>query len=106
MAEWEPDERKSVNADDLFLWIIPANAAGTWSWTTPAGVERTVVLRQQFQKVEGDGLNEVKLRGEELSFELDGGRYGGLVRGDTITGTLEKNGRRQRWTARRIGSSR
>ena len=37
MGEWKPDQSSSVDVDDIshevYLWVIPANISGTWTWT-------------------------------------------------------------------------
>jgi hypothetical protein len=115
MGEWEPDDQKSVEGDQLYLWIVPARVDGTWSWTTPGGQRRVAVLRQKFQKVEGRveagegnlGVRNGKMNGEEIAFELTRGgtsdapvveRYRGRVSGRDINGTAEAG--EQRWTWR------
>lgn len=116
MGDWEPDEEKWVGRDRLFLWIIPARVDGTWSWTTEAGQRRTLVLRQEFQKLAGQlqgderdlEVRNGRVNGEEVTFELardgSGGgvveRYSGRVNGGTISGTAEAGGRRWQWRAR------
>lgn len=115
MGEWEPEDKKQVAGDELYLWIIPARVDGAWSWTTPDGQRRTAMLRQEFQKfdgeLEGEGdlaLRNGRLHGQEVTFELTRGgtgelavveRYRGRVNGRTITGTAEAGGRRWEWRA-------
>ncbi|MFN2239837.1 MAG: cyclopropane-fatty-acyl-phospholipid synthase family protein [Thermoanaerobaculia bacterium] len=112
MSEWEPDDEKQIGLDRLFLWIIPAQVDGVWSWTGPDGTKRRVNLKQEFQKFSGtsaDGLQLVngRLNGEEIEFALVGPssdgvveRYRGRVDGNKITGTVEKADRTEvRWSA-------
>jgi SAM-dependent methyltransferase len=112
MAEWEPDDEKQIGLDHLYLWIIPAQVDGVWSWSGPDGSQRRVKLTQEFQKFSGtsaDGLQLVngRLNGEEIEFALVGSssdgvvdRYRGRVDGNRITGTVEKADRTLvRWSA-------
>ena len=112
MDDWEPDDEKVIGLDHLYLWIIPAQVDGVWSWTGPDGTKRRVNLKQQFQKFSGTtagGLRLVngRLNGEEIEFALVGSsadgvveRYRGRVDGKKITGTVEKADRTQvRWSA-------
>ena len=114
MGEWEPDDQTQVAGDQLYLWIIPAKVEGTWSWITPDGQRRSATVRQQFQKLDGrvetaDGnlvLQNAKVRGEEVSFDLTRGgnasvveSYRGRITGKTIIGTAEAGGRRWNWRA-------
>lgn len=116
MGEWEPEDKKEVAGDELFLWIIPAQVDGAWSWTTPDGQRHTAVLHQEFQKFDGqleggDGdlaLSNGRVNGQEVTFELTRGgtgelavveRYQGRVNGGKITGTAEAGARRWKWRA-------
>jgi hypothetical protein len=106
MGSWPPDA-KDENGGTVSLWIVPAKVDGYWSWDLSLN-GRTVtygsIKEQRFQAVEGiaragkrrEVLNEVKLRGEDLSFSLimtlDGiglvrHEFKGKVNGDTIVGT-------------------
>ncbi len=117
MDAWQPDARREVAVpgksygpprSTIYLWVIPANAAGTWRWRLP--VTNTVmafeaIVAQRFQKpeitVSVDGVkalaSEVELRGDELRFrlsrELNGGPqtfdFSGRIDGDTIAGTAK-----------------
>jgi hypothetical protein len=89
------------------MWIVPARVAGNWSWELPLAGRRVAyaaIKEQHFQVVEGvvragnrrELLQDVKLRGEDISFTLmmtleDVGfvrhAFRGKVRGDAIVGT-------------------
>lgn len=118
MGDWEPDEKKRVEHDDLFLWIIPAQVDGRWtSSAAGSGGPRTLEFDQKYQMVDGrvDGaalhVRNGRLEGDRISFELAEGdmglgsvveRYEGRVNGNTISGTVElADGRRTEWSARR-----
>lgn len=120
MDEWRPDMQREVPVpgksygppkSTLYMWVMPANAAGTWRWrlplnNTPVAFEATVV--QRFQKLEmtatADGMKaavgEVQLRGDEIRFRLAQGQSGqpiafefsGRISGDEAAGTLKRAG--------------
>ncbi|MEW5983178.1 MAG: class I SAM-dependent methyltransferase [Acidobacteriota bacterium] len=109
MAEWTADEIGTVEGDctnwcRALLWIVPAKVEGSWQMT-----EGTLTLSQSFQMVTGtltDGdrsaaISDGRLRGNEFTFTLGGGRYRGVVNGDTIEGTVEGVGAGRTWKARR-----
>ena len=68
MESWRPDARVTVPVPDkpygppsseVYLWIIPANAAGAWRWRSSDGaaaVEYELTLSQTFQMLEGKAL--------------------------------------------------
>ncbi len=111
MGEWSSDE--SVNADEkegcqsycvAYLWIVPAKAAGTWK--LPQGV---LTLKQEFQMLSGQlsvgdkrtPITSGRVRGDQLTFNVDGVDYSGRVNGNRIEGL--GNGGSATWTATRTG---
>jgi hypothetical protein len=106
LGSWKPDA-EDLDPQRVCLWIVPARVAGNWSWELSFGgrqVAYSVVKEQQFQVVEGfaragnrrELLQDVKLRGEDISFTLmmtiEGvgfvrHAFRGKVNGGTITGT-------------------
>jgi len=86
----------------IYLYIVPARVQGQWRAKMPPAVSRapaTLSLTQQLTRVSGsarlDGrdipLEEVRLRGDRISFKLAGrkGEFTGQVRGSSIEGTLD-----------------
>jgi hypothetical protein len=86
--------------------------AGRWSAKMPPAVSRQpaiLELKQQLTRVSGtarlDGretpLEDVKLRGEHLSFKLAGrkGEFTGQVKGKSIEGTVDAGGGKAPWSA-------
>src|SRR5262245_28786062 len=108
LGSWQPDK---VDADGtpIYMWIVPARVAGGWNWDLTVGGSRVryaSVFEQQFQVVEGVGragdrrevFDEVKLRGDELTFilritidrmGLTFHEFKGKVDGDQIVGTVK-----------------
>ena len=131
-GNWQPDAHLRVPVpnkpygppmSEVYLWIVPANAAGRWQWRMPleaAIVDCELALEQTFQVVRGSGriggnavrLEKASLRGEELALTLTataGGRelrheLAGRVSGDTIRGTVRASGAVSslEWNATRV----
>ena len=136
MAQWEPDQSVSMYSPEkyfagdtshIFLWIVPAKAAGKWRWRLAfGGTTRQYELdaTQDYQKLQGsmtvDGrsarISDGRLRGANLSFKLAaevGGtlvmhEFSGRVVGDTIAGEVALSGARMQsrlaWDAARSGA--
>jgi SAM-dependent methyltransferase len=120
MGEWQPDERATVPVpgkrygpprSEIYLWIVPANAAGAWRWELAVAgipVACEIALEQRFQVLAGKPLTggapgrleDGKMRGEEIRLRLVaplGGRevrheLSGRVAGDAIAGTARLDG--------------
>ena len=131
MAGWRPDAHVTVPVPDkpygppsseVYLWIIPANAAGAWQWRSAddtAAVEYELTLSQTFQMLEGTALvggqpgrlEGGRMRGDEIRLMLTaevGGRalrreFSGRVEGDVINGTVKlPGGGETAWNATRV----
>lgn len=131
MENWQPEAHVTVPvpdkphgppSSDVYLWIIPANASGTWRWRLDAGgtpVEYEIALSQTFQMLEGrplvgggaGRLEGGRMRGEEIRFTLTaevGGRalrheFSGRVSGDAISGIVKLAGAGELdWKATRV----
>ena len=54
MGEWEPDDTFTVDSREGYLWIVPANAAGRWTFREENGAwEGVADITQRFQRVGG-----------------------------------------------------
>lgn len=128
MTGWKPDARVTVPvpgkpygppSSEVYLWILPANAAGVWTWRAADGVEYELTLLQTFQMLEGTAViggrpgrvEGGRMRGDEISLMLTaevGGRplrqeLRGRVEGDAISGKVKLPGGGERdWTATRV----
>jgi hypothetical protein len=131
MDAWRPDARVTVPVPDkpygppsseVFLWIMPANAAGAWKWRSAGGagiVDSEIVLRQTFQLLDGSAVvggqrarvESGSMRGDEIRLmlvaEAAGGtqrrEYRGRVEGDVIRGKASlPGGSELDWNATRI----
>ena len=96
----------------IYLYIVPAKVSGRWEAKMPPAVSKqpaTLSLKQQLTRVTGtlraDGrdipLEEVKIRGDRLTFRLAGrkGEFSGRVNGGVIEGTMEAGNTRTPWSA-------
>ncbi len=131
MAQWEPDAalvipvpEKSYGAAEsqVYLWIVPANAAGAWegSVSTDRGtMEFRAEIEQTFQMVSGTvrlgatagRLSAGRLDGETVRFALaakiDGRdvrhEFRGRVDGDVVLGSVTlADGIERDWRAQRV----
>lgn len=131
MDKWRPDDRLKVSVPDkpfgppsseIYLWIVPANAAGVWQWRLDIGgapVTYELVLQQTFQMLAGNPvvggkparIEGGRMRGDEISFMLTaelGGRqvrheFTGRAAGDVISGKVKLDGGSELgWNAVRV----
>ena len=120
LTGWIPEKYLQMDLEDkvqisgvtttlIYLYIVPAKVAGRWEAKMPPAVSRqpaTLSLKQQLTRVSGslklDGrevpLQDVKLRGDKLTFKLAGrkGQFSGVVKGGAIEGTVDG---KAPWTA-------
>lgn len=53
MGHWKPDRRVPERGTGLYLWIVPAQVAGTWQWEPAEGQRYSVELEQSYQRLTG-----------------------------------------------------
>ena len=96
MGDWEPDQTAEADYRTAYLWIVPAQVAGTWSFRDAGGKGLfTANLAQKYQKISGDvtqgsakqPLVGASLRGEEMRFAFNDEK--GVTR--TLQGTVKGN---------------
>ena len=125
MDEWQPDREVETGGTILYLWIIPAQVAGTWTWTPPGAPEAyTLQLAQAYQHVNGTlqshgmatPLADIALVGDHVRFTATSQEQGqpvqlqfeGRVQGDTIVGHVTTPrttaGPQQSWVAQRVST--
>jgi SAM-dependent methyltransferase len=124
---WIPEKYAQFDLEDkvhisgvtttiIWLYLVPAQVAGKWSAQLPASLSKqpvTFQLKQQLTRVSGsariDGkdvpLEDVKLRGDKISFKLTGrkGEFSGQVKNKSIEGILEAGGTKSPWSASLAG---
>ena len=113
LSGWIPEKYAQFDLEDkvhisgvtttiIWLYLVPAKVAGKWSVQTPTAFSKqpmTLQLKQQLTRVSGtarlDGrevpLEDVKLRGDKLTFKLSGrkGEFAGTVKDRAIEGMLD-----------------
>ena len=123
LTGWIPEKYVQMDLEDkvqisgvtttlIYLYVVPANVAGSWKAQMPAAVSKqpaTLSLKQQLTRVSGsvrlDGkdfpLEDVKLRGDRLTFKLAGrrGEWSGQVKGKSIEGVIDSGGTKSAWSA-------
>ena len=123
LTGWIPEKYVQMDLDDkvqisgvtttlIYLYVVPAKVDGEWRATMPPAVSRkpaTLQLRQQLTRVSGsarlDGrevpLEELKLRGDRISFRLAGrrGEFTGQVKGRSMQGEMVNGRSKAPWSA-------
>ena len=113
LTGWIPEKYVQMDLEDkvkisgvtttlIYLYVVPAKVAGRWEARMPPAISKqpaALTLKQQLTRVSGsmrlDGrdlpLEEVKLRGDHLTFRLVGhkGEFSGKVKDNAIEGTVD-----------------
>jgi SAM-dependent methyltransferase len=102
MDDWQPDE-SSVSIDGAaYLWIVPADVSGRWTFKQQRGKDSfNVNLVQTFQKLSGtvgkrgDDINNAQVRGYQVEMMFSDGavhtRLKGELRGNRIEAEVTRN---------------
>jgi len=117
MGEWQPDDNDTLSVPEktvgnpgtsyIFMWYVPANAAGKWQIKVPVGGQSLAVdldFSQRYQMLNGNAkindrsaqIQGARVRGEDVTFWLTTGsgagavrhEFNGRVQGDAITGIV------------------
>jgi len=123
LAGWIPEKYVQMDLEEkvnisgvtttlIYLYMVPAKVGGSWSARVPATVSKDAIrldLKQQLTKFGGSAriggkdiaLEEPKLRGTQISFQLPGrnAKFTGTVKGGAIEGIVESGGVKSPWTA-------
>ncbi len=112
MDDWKPDNEVSTEGNgyswnSALLWIIPAKVEGKWKIG-----QSTLILTQEFQFVQGTietngntaTIDDGRLRGNMITFTVQGTEYAGHVNGTTISGTMKRGDSRSNWIAKKSDS--
>ena len=92
MEDWVPEQTDSTEGRTAYLWIVPAKVEGNWKLG-----QGTLELKQKFQVIEGTyqindttwRLTQTNLRGDQISFMVNGAAYTGRVTGPTMQGSIK-----------------
>ena len=55
MSDWEPDERSMTEDGNAYLWIVPANVAGTWEFRESGGQGASPRSSSRASSISADG---------------------------------------------------
>lgn len=105
-----PDVDAGTGRATLYLWVIPADVGGTWSFTLPGGESGRVRIDQRFQELRAaavgggiDSVSSARVHADsvEIRLAVDGERLRlrGAVDGDRMRGRAAEAGP---WSARRV----
>jgi SAM-dependent methyltransferase len=113
MDDWRPDE-SSVSSDGAaYLWIVPADASGKWTFKQQRGKDAfDVNLVQTFQKLDGrvgqggDEISNAEVRGTQIEMMFSEGdvhtRLKGQVTGDRIEAEVTRNNQTSTYIGTRL----
>ena len=119
MGDWKPDSAVLMGERYVYLWVIPANVAGTWEleYKGAETAGRTELeIEQLYQDISGtarvngrpDSLRETRLRGDSIYFTFDingvARTFAGTVGGANMTGATPDGS--LSWRATRRGIAR
>jgi SAM-dependent methyltransferase len=101
MGDWNPDAHIDTDEGSAYLWVVPSDAGGRWTFRAANDADTfEVALEQTFQALAGESAGERvrgRLEGEriELAFVRGGEetRVTGTVDGDRIVGAVAAAGR-------------
>jgi hypothetical protein len=123
LAGWIPHKKFEMDLEEkvsisgvtrtvIYVYVIPARVAGSWTATVPAMLSKSAMrldLTQQLTQVAGQArlgastfpLKDARLVGDRLSFALagHGAVFDGKVSGKSIEGTVDSGGVRAPWRA-------
>jgi SAM-dependent methyltransferase len=104
LSGWIPEKYVQMDLEDkvkisgvtttlIYLYVVPAKVGGRWTARTPGG-PMALSLRQQITRVTGTArvkgrdvpLEDIRLRGERISFRIGGSAFSGRVEGKTMHG--------------------
>ena len=115
MDDWQADQVESADGRTAYMWIVPAKVGGTWKIDVTGSGARSyeATFNQQYQNVSGNGkgdnkavqVSNGKLRGETITFNLDGRDFTGRVNGNRIEGTVKGAGGESKFTATRTAEA-
>ena len=71
----------------LYLWVVPADVRGTWQ-----GGGWRLRIEQNYQQIEIEGAARASLSGAQIEWEMNNGRFRGVVEGARMTGELSLPG--------------
>jgi len=116
MGHWQPDDRVLSREGRAYLWVVPAQVAGTWQFVSKTGEHRfSVHLNQMFQQLSGTAgergakLKATRLHGAHIEFAFDTPderiQLTGRVNGDRIEATVRRGGKSAAYIGTRVSAT-
>jgi len=114
MGDWQPDKHEVVDSRNIYLWVVPAKVAGSWTWQVGNDTYKAD-LKQQYQMASGTltlpngkqvPIESPVLAGENITFAatVPGAasplRFSGKVAGKSIDGSMDVGGKSSKVTAK------
>ena len=98
MRDWRPDAQAETDEGVAYLWVVPANAEGAWTFRSRDGSRRfAVALEQTFQRLDGSAGGAPvtgQISGATIDFAFTDGdepvRFTGIVDSERISGTVTR----------------
>lgn len=113
MDDWQPDDRSSTEDGQAYLWIVPADIAGSWDFRQRNGKDSfPVKLQQSFQYIEGtagkssDPVTKAELRGTQITMVYSDNDQPVTIAGHVNGGKIEARVTRGGETSDYIGTRR
>lgn len=102
MEDWRPDESSVTTDGAAYLWIVPANVSGKWTFKQQRGKDSfDVNLVQMFQQLSGtagkgtDEITNAEVHGNQVEMMFSQGdvhtRLKGELKGDRIEAQVTRN---------------
>jgi hypothetical protein len=114
MGDWEPDDRTMSDDGSAYLWIVPAQVAGNWSFREAEGNGRfSVQLEQEFQQLSGRAgdeplISNARVRGSQLdlAFVEKGAqtKLSGRIEGNRIDAQVRRGDKVSRYVGTRAAA--
>ncbi|MFP4164631.1 MAG: class I SAM-dependent methyltransferase [Chitinispirillaceae bacterium] len=115
MGEWEPDSVVQVRNSTVYMWVMPANFSGSWSWyhVDDPQTRFSLNISQHFQQLAGEitsdtnpaCVEKMTVSGDEIKIVLKDEEQkrihlAGIITDDRIEGTITLfNGSKLKWHA-------
>ena len=115
MGDWQPDKHEVVDSRNIYLWIVPAKVAGSWTWQAGNDTYKAD-LKQQYQMLSGTltlpggkavPIESPVLSGDNITFaatvpgQAAPLRFSGKVAGNTIDAAVDVGGKSTKVTAKK-----
>lgn len=113
MDDWQPDESSVSSDGSAYLWIVPADAAGKWTFKQQQGRDSfEVSLVQTFQKLSGtvgssgEQISNGEVRGTHIEMVFSGAEGHTRLEGELQDNRIEAQVARNDTTSTYIGTRR